>query len=736
MILLFVSFACANMLIPSYAAIRKEFNIPESLIAIPDASFVLVSALFALMWGYFTDRIDRGKVIMFGAFSWTIGMILTGFSTSYWMLVISRLGSGAGLGCVLPVGYSVISDAIPPDERSGWFGTLAILSSISNGVGQGLSSFLGPILTWRFPFLLLSGISIVLIIFLFFVKIPARGASEDELIDLADLDLEYSYRISMKDISSIINKKTNRFLIIQGFFSIIPGTILTYFLVTMLHDHYFFALPEEIRLQTATIFGGMVGMGYILGNLLLSYLGDVLYRRNKKNRARLATFCMIASIPLAVSMLLCLRPIDISLLEITYPAEIAAGDMLSYTIMTIGQIFTAYPSYIALIILALGASILSAGPVANRNAVMIDVNMPEHKGTAASLYKLSEQTSKSFVLFLSFFLITILGSLYNMMLFSFIFWIPAGILWYLASRKVENDMDTKRRILSERKQVSIIDYIFEIEIQMDRAIQKIQDSKYYLNDEERFFTLLNDAIRLFTFCERDGECRSITNIEKKAHIWKLRALTIKQEVKTIYKQLKKESTTEKEKYRLTQDLHQILLRISEWETSTFGKIQTYYEDAYLKIVEARLLRNNNVIKSMSKINRAIDIYTRVNYLLRERIEILEEREDEEIIPEDKIILKREKEIFEKSSKALKATINLKKQLSEVFSQLEDKGVTQKDLQKISELTEEFQVDIYKVIDDTFGEDSETIKAIKQILKKIDDIFNEYDKHKETDFKVF
>ncbi|MCK4480433.1 MAG: hypothetical protein KAV01_07885 [Candidatus Lokiarchaeota archaeon] len=37
MLLLFISTACANMLIPSYAAIQQEFNISKALIAIPDA---------------------------------------------------------------------------------------------------------------------------------------------------------------------------------------------------------------------------------------------------------------------------------------------------------------------------------------------------------------------------------------------------------------------------------------------------------------------------------------------------------------------------------------------------------------------------------------------------------------------------------------------------------------------------------------------------------------------------
>ena len=285
MLLLFVSTACANMLIPSYAAIQQEFNIPEALIAIPDAFFVLISAVFALLWGYWADRVDRGKVLIIGAVSWTLGMLLTAFSSTYFMLVISRVSSGAGLGCVLPVGYSVISDAIPAEERSGWFGTLAILSSISNGAGQGLSSFLGPIFTWRFPFLLLAGISIIVMFILFFVKIPQRGAGEDELLELMELDLEYSYRISKKDLGFIIRKKSNLYLIIQGFFTIIPGTVLVFFMTSMLTLQYFNQIPTEIRLQTATIFAGMIGVGYLLGNAIFARLGDILFRRNKKNRA-------------------------------------------------------------------------------------------------------------------------------------------------------------------------------------------------------------------------------------------------------------------------------------------------------------------------------------------------------------------------------------------------------------------------------------------------------------------
>ena len=735
MLLLFVSIACANMLIPSYSAVKEEFVVPESLLAIPDAFFVLISAFFSLLWGYYTDRIDRTKVIMAGAFSWTFGMLLTAFSFNYLMLISSRMLSGAGLGCVLPVGYSIIADAIPPDERSGWFGTLAILSSISNGIGQALSSFIGPILGWRFPFLLLSGISIFIVFLLFFIKIPQRGASEDELIDLAQMNLEYSYKIAKKDLSKIVKKKTNKYLIAQNFFSIIPGTIIIYFLTSMLNLHYLYEIPSTIRLQTATILAGILGIGYIVGNLTLSKLGDVLFRKNKKNRTRLATICLILSVPFFIITLLMIEPIEVSILGITYPDPIQTTEITTYMVATLVEIFSKYPNYIFYFIFGLLGTILSAGPVANRNATMIDINLPEHRGTSVSFLNLSEQVGKGLTLLISYFLISLFGGIYNMMFFSAVFWIPAIILWLFANRTVGKDLLTKSMILSERQQLGLIDYIFELEIQMDRAIQKIQDSKYYLySNPEKFDRLIGEAIKMFNKIERAGEFRSITNITTKAKELNVKALVIRKMAKQIFKILKGEDISAKERELYQEDLNQIELMINEGEKSTFGQLQIYYEDAHLKIIEARLFRKSDITQSFDKVLEAIKIYERVKNLLSERLE--EIVDETRFTEEDKKVLQKEKELHEKCSNALLATEKLKNEFEVILSQLKENGIKKQDLIKISELTLEYNLDFNKILMETFGQASKMKKELKRIIERIEKIFDEYDKWKETDLTVF
>jgi hypothetical protein len=322
-----------------------------------------------------------------------------------------------------------------------------------------------------------------------------------------------------------------------------------------------------------------------------------------------------------------------------------------------------------------------------------------------------------------------------MMLFAVFLWVPSAFLWFLAGKSVEVDMEVKSTILSERKQVNLLDFIFELEIQMDRATQKLQDSKYYiLSDSLKFNKLLDEAITILSYCEKEGEFRSITKIEKRAHNLNVKANSIKNMANQIFKILELEDLTAKEIDMFSEDLRQIRLKIAEGEKSTFGDLQILYEDAYLKIIEARLLRKNDLIKSRSKILDAIKIYERVKNLLNERLDVILDKT--ELRDEEKFVYEKEQELLEKCFKALTATNNLKEEFEGIFKKLEEKGITEKDLKKISELTLEYNVNLYKVIVDTFGQDKKTKDTILEVLNDIDAIFNDYDKLKELELKVF
>jgi hypothetical protein len=436
-------------------------------------------------------------------------------------------------------------------------------------------------------------------------------------------------------------------------------------------------------------------------------------------------------------MLFTILPVDVDKLGITYPSPIPTGEISTYLFRTIGQIFVMYPNYIFFFVFALIGSILSSGPVANRNAVMVDVNLPEHKGTAASLFSLSEQVGKGLTLLISYLLITLLGSIYNMMVFSVFFWIPAGILWFMASRVVEEDMEEKERILKERKQMTLIDYVFELEVQLDRAIQKIQDTKYYLKDNRsKSLELLTDAIEILDYCERKGEYRSITDVESKARKLKQKTTELKSNIEDIYSKLTEKDLISSKQEHLRKDLEQTKLYIGEsFPKSTFGIIQTYYEDAYLKITEAYLLDTSQVFDILERIERAIHIYNRVKRLLEERIEDIGRRSD--LSDEDNIALEKEKELYRKTKNALWATLNLKNRIEDLIQSLEEQGIERENLKKIADLTTEYNLNLRTVILETFRDDPKTRETLLSAYNNIMEVFKEfYEIYELEELKVF
>ena len=125
---------------------------------------------------------------------------------------------------------------------------------------------------------------------------------------------------------------------------------------------------------------------------------------------------------------------------------------------------------------------------------------------------------------------------------------------------------------------------------------------------------------------------------------------------------------------------------------------------------------------------------KLGLLNHERLEILIETHN--LSEEESIVRDREQELLDKCEKSLNATIKLKEEIEYAIDQLEEKGINRFDLSKISDLAQEYKVDLSDVIVDTFKQDDSTKNALIETLEKIDEIFNLYEQWKEVDLKVF
>ncbi|MHA1339139.1 MAG: MFS transporter [Promethearchaeota archaeon] len=718
-ILQFISIAAANMLIPSYGAVIDYYHVDKSVIGLPDSFFVFSSAIMAVIWGYFTDRIDRSKIIFFGAILWSVGTIVTALnaiqsSVGFNILIISRTITGAGMGSVIPVAASIMGDIVPAEQRSGWFGKMAILSSISNGVGQGLSSFLAPLTSmgFRFPFLIISLGSMGVIILLFFIKIPERGSHEEELQSLKDLEMEYLYQLSKKDIKKILTKRTNLAMFIQGFIAIIPGTLVVYFLTTMFSDSsigLFRILPDDIRLQISTIFAGLVGIGYIFGNAILSDVGDKLYKKDVKYRALFPTYCILIAIPLCILFLIFAPTLDAKILPY--------ADKSMTTILI--QIFKLYPQSIPYLIFAFFGSFFSAAGVPARSAILMDVNLPEHRGTVTSLFSLAEQIGKGITLALSYVFLTIFTTYKQMIMVTSLFWLPTAFIWYLISKVIIHDINERSLKLRERTQLTLIDYYFEIEIKADQAINNIHEAKRIMfRDLETPIQKLEESIRIFSALEAVARRKEIIELLNKQHEYRVKA----EKLLKIFKNLR--NNKDNPNFPLKEKIKELWQKIDEeWPPSDIEKIEILFDSGKLKVVEAEIQRKYDLFRSIFLLKEAIAIFERVELLAKERLVDPEERK----LSEDEIEFQEDvKNLIIKAQKTKLDTIDLLEEIERLIEELELAGITKERLVQIMDKAKSMEVPFHEVIVDLIPK-RKAQKKVESTLNQIENMFNEYDK---------
>ncbi|HEY5825756.1 MAG TPA: MFS transporter [Cyclobacteriaceae bacterium] len=102
-------------------------------------------------WGFISDHIGRAKALQLAIASYGVFTILTGFATSWEMVVVFRLLSGFGVGGVLVISPVLLSEIFPEKSKAVFVGILSIGFPV--GIfSAGLVNYIVP--TWRQGFMI------------------------------------------------------------------------------------------------------------------------------------------------------------------------------------------------------------------------------------------------------------------------------------------------------------------------------------------------------------------------------------------------------------------------------------------------------------------------------------------------------------------------------------------------------------------------------------------------------
>jgi MFS family permease len=425
---------------PLYGSIGTSFGVGEGHIALATTVMFLISAVAAIGFAYAGDRTNRKPVLIIGTVIWIVGTVWSGLSGSYPSFLLSQVVAAFGLGAVASVSFAVVSDLVSPKRR----GLVMSFWGLSQGVGTLAGTLVGGLLghaDWRNPFIVVSIVGAAATLAYVFTYDVPRGDSQPELAGI-----EYDERIHHDDLPLILRRRTNVWLIVQGFSAQIAFGSLVW-LPALFRER---AEAQGYSAGTAIIVGSVFATLFQLGgalSILGGLVGDRLQRRTPRGRALVASIGVLAAVPFY--LVLFFVP-----MKIQVPDGAGSGEVIK---AVIADVFT-QPSVGACLATAVFALALTSANSPNWFAMIADVNPPEHRGTVYSLGNLVNGVGRASGNALVGVAFRGLASAfppplnYAVGLAGFqLFFIPTGVMYWLASHTVGKDMaDTHAALLAAR----------------------------------------------------------------------------------------------------------------------------------------------------------------------------------------------------------------------------------------------------------------------------------------------
>lgn len=146
---------------PLLPLLQTNFHIQAGQAGWMVSSYAMGYALFALIAGPLSDRLNRKKVMLIGLTAFAVSTALCAFAYSFWSMIIFRFAAGVSASFVTPQVWASIPILVPRDKILRAMGMATAGLSISQLIGLPLGSYLASF-DWRIPFLVIGFLALLL----------------------------------------------------------------------------------------------------------------------------------------------------------------------------------------------------------------------------------------------------------------------------------------------------------------------------------------------------------------------------------------------------------------------------------------------------------------------------------------------------------------------------------------------------------------------------------------------
>jgi len=114
------------ILAPLFPLLKDEFGVGYAALGLMVSVMYTVSGISQTMAGFIVDRYGARRVLLFGMATFSLALLLTGFATSYWMLLAVALLAGVGNSVFHPADFAILNAKVNPKRLGYAFSTHGI----------------------------------------------------------------------------------------------------------------------------------------------------------------------------------------------------------------------------------------------------------------------------------------------------------------------------------------------------------------------------------------------------------------------------------------------------------------------------------------------------------------------------------------------------------------------------------------------------------------------------------
>ena len=184
----FITILNQTLLTPALPSIMRDMNIDAATAQWLTTGFMLVNGIMIPITAYLIDRFTTRQLFFVSMTLFAAGTALAAASTTFPMILASRLLQAAGAGVMMPMGQTIMLLTLPRQYRGNGMGLIGLVIGVAPAVGPVISGLVVEAYGWHILFAAMVPLTLLTIVIAYFF-LENMGESTNITLDMPSVVL-------------------------------------------------------------------------------------------------------------------------------------------------------------------------------------------------------------------------------------------------------------------------------------------------------------------------------------------------------------------------------------------------------------------------------------------------------------------------------------------------------------------------------------------------------------------